>query len=204
MEQNPLAEVELNNKSQVEPIPEVFPDTKDGKFISEEIEEIQKEEHSTDALAEFSMNYSKEEAIRYITAGNAPIFSKGTIIYMAIFVAIGIVCIVTGSNVLLLLACVFIAGLNPLSRFLSRHIKSNRYYKRTQTIWNGTKIIRIYLDHIETEEQEQIQSYLYDEFYRFKEGEDRLYLIASSKDIIVIDTNQISVELKKSILELFA
>ena len=146
-----------------------------------------------------TIEYTYDELKKYVYAKHGQkgsLFPKSSIV----FICLAVLCFSihqTGSAIAFLL----LSGLQVAFLFLTWQIKIKRTYKANKRIWDREVTIRLYEAYAEIESEEESKHFDYDEFYRVIDSNERLYLIASPRDILIIDKEKCKSELIDAILE---
>lgn len=147
--------------------------------------------------------YSKEEFLKYQEAIGESNLSNKTITFNFALAAVGaaFICFLNliGAGISFIVLAVF----NILASYLIMKLSEKRKYERNKVMWSSLVDITLYLEFARLSSGTwKTQNYDYDEFYRIIETDERIYLLAGPRDILIIEQSKCSKELKNAIRSL--
>lgn len=150
-----------------------------------------------------SIQYSKEEFLKYQTAIGESRLSQRTITYNLILAAVGSAFIFFLDLIGAGISFIALAGFDILVAYLIMKISEKRKYERNKIMWSSLSEISLFEEYVHlSSDTWKSQNYEYDDFYKIIEGDDRIYLLAGSRDILILEQNKCSLPLKKAIKSL--
>lgn len=177
--------------------------------IYEETEEDFEEEIDTEEddnvsrlLYEYDYEYNKEEANLYVKTTNGTLISRGTIIFCAVVLVIGIALTVLRGAWITAVVCVILDGMMLGFPFLMLLVKQWKFYSRNKNAWSCTKHITMYDDHVEIFMPSATFNFTYDDFYKIKHNDTRIYMIAGAKGVVILRKDDTPHELQTAVLTL--
>lgn len=163
-------------------------------------------ELTDDLLCSYNIEYTEEERKLFWGVNSDPLFKRSNLIFVAVCFGLAILSFIWRKNFILPLALVVIgivwAGV-PALIYLIRY---SRYKRKTKNLWLHKFHVDICEEHVDfnclDDKEIGMQSFFYDDFYRIINMNNRLYLLAGMKKVIILPKQVVPREIIDAILEL--
>lgn len=150
-----------------------------------------------------TFKYSHEEFIKYRQLLGERSLSHNTIVFNVLLAAVGFLLAVflkmIGAGISFILLAIF----NIAVAFVVLRLSEKRAFSRNKTMWTCSAEICLYEEYVSfAADNWKQKTYDYDDFYKILESDDRIYMIAGPRDILILDKENCSSALVKAITSL--
>lgn len=150
-----------------------------------------------------TFQYSYEEFLKYQELSGERSLSRNTVIFNAALAAVGLVFALLLNMIGAGISFIFLAAFDIAAAYLIIKIAEKRKFKRNKNMWTSLAEINLYEDKVTlAADTWKHQNYDYDDFYKILDGEDRIYLIAGPRDILILDKDKCNTALLRAITSL--